>query len=735
MAGPNSRSRSDSIHELSWETFLRGGLPPVLAVVSGGSYFWLQDLSLKQWGLWGLVVGTLCLCLLLSLDFEVIAPSGDLPTRARDQGDKDFVHTLRPFIERICDGRYIPSNKWAWRIAATLLALGIVSFVFVLIDTPSLPRRLGALCILTLALGFWQLLATVAFVWLPRRGGVPSLPWLPFMLAALFSSHNDNHLVRARHRASEDEIRSFINWDFKSRSFLDSHSLPFDVYLQQWVLDRVKSTGRSRIPLIVVTAEGGGLRAAYWTAAVLSKLEAESDGAFSRHVFAISSVSGGSLGAAAFVAGVAQAATAGSVTERRKIVSEVMTFLAQDYLSPILGYLVFPDLLQRFLPKPVPSFDRALALETSWEYSWRKLFGTDSLSSEFAPMTKGDQNLSLPLLFLNATEIESGRRFIISNVALKGADFSDSYFAFDIALAGHDTIGMPLSTAVHLSARFPFLSPAATFEFSSAGKGNLFGIRGPSAEHASVVWGRVADGGFFDNSGTVTGLEIVKAILKYFDESKRSGELAAALKEVELDVRVLMLPNDPRDISRSGIDPVRIAPSWPAGPWSELSLFSVITDAVNVGKIVEDSMTKQHDHPSGKERLSELVAPARAVLSTMEAHANFARTVLVGFLNRDARSQGCGDGTKQCVCASRAWELGLGLHLRDTWLLREMKKLDSWQRMAKERKLEPALGWYLSPASVQVMKEALAEPSGAAKRISECVLEFVGPKHESPPKH
>ena len=52
-------------------------------------------------------------------------------------------------------------------------------------------------------------------------------------------------------------------------------------------------------PLYIVASEGGGIRAAYWTAAVLGTIQDEQP-AFADHVFAISGVSGGSLGAVVF---------------------------------------------------------------------------------------------------------------------------------------------------------------------------------------------------------------------------------------------------------------------------------------------------------------------------------------------------------------------------------------------------------------------------------------------------
>src|SRR5258706_6410187 len=66
-----------------------------------------------------------------------------------------------------------------------------------------------------------------------------------------------------------------------------------------WMRDLAKSDTRPNPPVFIVATEGGGIRAAYWTAAVLGTLHDATDGAFTRHLFAISGVSGGSVCAVA----------------------------------------------------------------------------------------------------------------------------------------------------------------------------------------------------------------------------------------------------------------------------------------------------------------------------------------------------------------------------------------------------------------------------------------------------
>jgi len=176
--------------------------------------------------------------------------------------------------------------------------------------------------------------------------------------------------------------------------------------------------------------------------------------------------------------------------------------LADDYLSPIAGALLFPDFIARFLPFPLPQFDRAVAFESALERSWRVAFHSNRFSQNLLALYAGPRGDELPSLLLNATNVETGKRFIISNLAFSEADRGDAYYAYDPAAAYH--IGsLPLSTAVHLSARFPFLSPHGVL------------VEVPEANGSRAAWGRIVDGGYYDNSGAATLSDLLDALVRH----------------------------------------------------------------------------------------------------------------------------------------------------------------------------------------------------------------------------
>jgi hypothetical protein len=292
-----------------------------------------------------------------------------------------------------------------------------------------------------------------------------------FALAVLFSPLNDNHAVRTL-EAAPPEARPDLR-----------------ALLREWL--KQQPAQAKSYPLFLVDAEGGGIRAAYWTASVLGEIQGMMP-QFGTRLFSISGVSGGSLGAAVFAALLAEQRAGNPVIAKQA----ARRILGEDFLSPVVAALLYPDLVQRLLPFPVARFDRALALERAWERAWREAMEgrSDRLAEPMSRLRDGPG--WAPVLFLNATWVETGKRIIASQAAIGADDFVDS----EDAQAFFAPQRLRLSTAVHMSARFTYVSPAGTLA-----KGGR-------------AYGRVVDGGYFENSGATTTLEIAKTLNQMIDD-------------------------------------------------------------------------------------------------------------------------------------------------------------------------------------------------------------------------
>ncbi len=452
-------------------------------------------------------------------------------------------------------------------VAACLAAIGACVCIAVIAFPVSASRTIGAWPIVYLASGFWTIVGSVVFIVLPKRAGLPALMFLPLLIFAGFSWSNDNHTIREGPA---------------SRGTSQYTPVALDAHFDSW-LRKTCSPSPRPCPVYLAAAQGGGARSAYWTASILRALDHRTGGTFSRHLFAISAVSGGALGAAAYVAAKADESE-GNVSDSSVA---MRAFLGDDYLSPIVGALAFPDFIARFAPIPLPRFDRATAFELALERSWRSAFHTDRFSQDINALYAGPGGGDLPSLLLNATNVETGKRFVVSNLAFGPADRGDAYYAYDTTAAYH-IASMPLSTAVHLGARFPYLSPHGVLAESGV----------PNS--AGAPWGRLVDGGYYDNSGTATLSDLLDALVRHVArEPVRNASVTP-------EFIVLVISND--------VDAA------PAGPGDR------VFSERRLPRMPPSHMMHVYEHlgdvPQRSLELSELDSPIETLLAAREAHAD-----------------------------------------------------------------------------------------------------------------
>jgi hypothetical protein len=365
----------------------------------------------------------------------------------------------------------------------------------------------GAVSVLLGALAMWTAISTL-LVMLGYAVRMPLIALL-FGAAVLFSAFdlNDNHKVR-------------------EASVVLSEDLPTDpTYLEQlgsfreWLATRTDhdAYAGASYPVVLVSTEGGGIRAAYLTAQVLAAIQDRCPG-FAEHVFAISSVSGGSLGAAVFAGLVARAPRFRGINPCNPLTKSQPEFedatdrvLQRDFLSPVLAKMVFPDLVQRFWFMPVVPFDRAVALEQGFERAWAAATHGNEFSTNFYSLWS-DTDRAVPPLVLNATVVETGERIVITPHHFRGRP---------TRLKKH----VRLSTAVGLSARFPYVTPAGWVDFLSSGVTKGWRLRNG---YEKV---RLVDGGYYDNSGAASLLDLVVGIGNDEDVLREQNPLKTYLQE------------------------------------------------------------------------------------------------------------------------------------------------------------------------------------------------------------
>ncbi len=260
----------------------------------------------------------------------------------------------------------------------------------------------------------------------------------------------------------------------REKNAAESTLSPSDV-IREW--KKARSKGSQKV--VVVATAGGGIRAAAWTAEVMTRLEEKGCGAVSDSLVLVSSVSGGSVGSM-FVVGPYSGGEYPSTDDDLKAVR----FNAKRSSLSAVGWgLAYPDLARTVpvLGSLVPeTFDRGWSLENTWATGWReKRLNTPTMTQWREDVRHGLR----PAVIFNATASESGERFLIASTdaPFKGAEQFFNLFP---------TKDIRVSTAARLSATFPYVSPLARASAGSVRK----------AYH-------VGDGGYYDNSGLLSAVE------------------------------------------------------------------------------------------------------------------------------------------------------------------------------------------------------------------------------------
>jgi len=461
------------------------------------------------------------------------------PQRKKGQSAYRYFKHMSPSTRRWLAGLFVASwgvffAMWGWPVAVG--------------------RALGAPALLLVALGAWTLFGSIVLSYWPNTRGWWTLNWLPVLALAL-GTLVDNHPVagapRWRAGASDAEMArvaaAYAGDDWRQRRAL------LHEHFGRWMAQQAGGE-----PVYMVAVAGGASRAAYWAGMALGQLhdKAAADGRrFGENIYMLSGISGGSLGAAAFATALAAMPERGRVTER------LDAMLGRDFLGPVVGMMLYPDLVQRLFPllDKLHVADRSRGLEEAWAADWRAGVPAAAAAWWQQPIVQPyfDQpGRRLPSLLLNTVRLEDGQRMLQSNLAF---DLPD---AFDLLAAGFDTRQLTLAGAVHNSARFPYVSPPGRVRVVSD----------------DAVWGHLGDGGYHEATGAASLADVIELLmgkgLIVRDAQGRLMACAAPGGSCTSPVVIVMLDNTPgpygaawrRDATGKPRDaePLDLQPSWPA---------------------------------------------------------------------------------------------------------------------------------------------------------------------------
>jgi hypothetical protein len=305
---------------------------------------------------------------------------------------------------------------------------------------------------------------------------------------------------------------------------------------RSWSLARAATTWKDKIPaakggrtLVAVTASGGGIQATAWVARVLVGLHERYGDSFTRSIRLVSAVSGGSVGAMYFLdrwqdgGAVLPADALAFGADGRPRAGSICERAMASSLEATAWGLAFPDLLRIVFPLVVSrTDDRGARIEEAWR---ARLSHPEARLTDWTPrVLRGD----MPVPVFNATVVETGQRMLSAPVL--GETTANPGPAQPRQLLELFPHARPyVSTAVRLSATFPFVSPICRpLEVDRA----LW--RPENAYH-------FCDGGYIDNEGLVTVIEWLRLLLDdaYFPQDVRKQSFDRVLL-----ARLMPFPKD-----------------------------------------------------------------------------------------------------------------------------------------------------------------------------------------------
>jgi hypothetical protein len=317
------------------------------------------------------------------------------------------------------------------------------------------------------------------------------------LLAEWQQLEDDNHVIPVR--LPRRELRDLLYWQQQYSS------KPLIPTAKSLVPIEEMDFGDKDLPVVLVAVSGGGIRSAAWAFVVLKELElyfARREIDFPRQVRLITGASGGMLGASYYVELLARDAPANPAEWKTRIPKRAHMLchryrhcLTEDALTPIMQQMVLGDIPSFFSPWP-SKYDRGRALEDAWLENLNH-----SLDRTFADFREDEKAGKRPFLVFTPMLVEDGRRVLISNLDLRPVLVNDGNLLLphtadpalrDTEIYSREALELfrlfpevpkqfKLSTAVRMSASFPFFSPAVSL---------------PTTPRRRVV-----DAGYYDNYG------------------------------------------------------------------------------------------------------------------------------------------------------------------------------------------------------------------------------------------
>lgn len=313
--------------------------------------------------------------------------------------------------------------------------------------------------------------------------------------------------------------------------------------LRQQILD---DSNGAPYPIILVSGEGGGSRAGLWFSSMLINMDLKSGYTLRKHIFSLSTVSGSSVGLSTFLSYLDQTRDAEMIDTGWALLPEKV--FSRNYVGSSVRSVLLTDMARSVWPWNAPGTDRNAVLQreeaAATAEGIRDLFAgkhaqlpPDSswnlnrdFMSYFYENRDGHIQLrtDMPLAMINTCRSNDGRRGVISPIRLSPAYFNDAVdvagYLYDKAIVTDDGTrvtdsrkkNITLGQACNMSELFPVFSAPVYID----------------------SLGNFVDGGYHDNSGLKTTLDVYLQLKR-----KLGDDTLLATKNKTWKIYILYLKN------------------------------------------------------------------------------------------------------------------------------------------------------------------------------------------------
>ncbi|MBK6264661.1 patatin-like phospholipase family protein [Marivirga sp. S37H4] len=256
------------------------------------------------------------------------------------------------------------------------------------------------------------------------------------------------------------------------------------------ILENWRSKFDHKPKMILLTASGGGQRAAYWTMHALQQLDSATSGRMFDHTVSITGASGGLIGAAYFRELKYQEKVNSGLSPYRR---EFLNNIGQEALNPIIFSLLTNDIFIRYQKFKYGGYsypkDRGYAFEQKLNRNTEGI-----LNKKLIDYRTLELNADIPILFLAPTSVNDGRKLYITphSVSYMAENpyksdsleimFQSRSIDFLRTFEEQDSKNLSFLTALRMSASFPYITPNVnlpsnpSLEIMDAGLADNFGI-------------------------------------------------------------------------------------------------------------------------------------------------------------------------------------------------------------------------------------------------------------------